>query len=121
LCLRGVGREVNAGNPRRRQELRETPLSGCRTQWHSIEQDLIARSPKQQPSVPAFIERSPQFFPCSLKLRGRSHVPKFVQARKLQQNVQGANKRSSSRSGVARHFLRIAWRDQSGDGTFRMS
>jgi hypothetical protein len=31
LCLRGVGCEVNAGNPRRRQELRETSLRGCRT------------------------------------------------------------------------------------------
>jgi hypothetical protein len=91
LCLGGVWSEVNAGNPRPCQELRETSLSGCRTQWHSIEQDLIARSPEQQPGVPAFVERNPQFFPGSLKLRRSSHVAKFVQARKLQQNVQGAN------------------------------
>jgi hypothetical protein len=31
LCLRGVWREVNAGNPRRGQELRKTSLSGRRT------------------------------------------------------------------------------------------
>jgi hypothetical protein len=36
LCLSGVWSEVNAGNPRRGQELRETSLSGCRTEWHSI-------------------------------------------------------------------------------------
>jgi hypothetical protein len=34
-------------------------------------------------------------------------VPEFIQARKLQQDVQAVNERASRLSGVGGHFLRI--------------
>jgi len=75
---------MDAGNSRSHQHLRETFLTGGCAERHAIQQNLVSRSPKQEPAPAALIERTSQLFPRGLKLRRRSHVAKFVEACKLQ-------------------------------------
>jgi hypothetical protein len=77
-------RKVDAGNSRAHQHLREAFFTGGCPQGHAIQQNLIPRSAKQEPAPAALIERTPELFPRSLKLRRRSHVAKFVKACELQ-------------------------------------
>jgi transcriptional regulator CtsR len=41
LRLRQIWREVNAGNARASQQLRETFFTGGCAEWHAVQQDLI--------------------------------------------------------------------------------
>ena len=84
LWLRQSRREVDAGNPRAHQHLRETFFTGGCAERHTIQQNLIPRSAKQQPAPAALIERASELFPRSLKLRGSPHVAKFIEACELQ-------------------------------------
>jgi hypothetical protein len=88
LRLRQRWSEVNAGDARGNQQLREAALSGGRSQGHAIQQNLGARSAEQYAAASAFIEGAAQLFPGGFKLRGGAHVPKLIEARELQENVE---------------------------------
>jgi hypothetical protein len=77
-------REVDAGNSRAHQHLRETFFTGGCAEWHAVQQNLISRSAQQEPAPAALIERTSELFPRRLKLRRRSHVAKFIEACELQ-------------------------------------
>jgi len=81
---------MNAGDARRNQQLREAALAGRRSQRDSVQQNLSARRAEQHAAAAAFIQRTAQFLPRRFKLRGGAHVPKFIQAREFQQNVQAS-------------------------------
>jgi hypothetical protein len=93
LRLRQVFCEVNAGDSRRGQQLRETPLACRRSQRHSIQQDLVSGSSQQHAGCAAFHQSRVQFFPGGFELRGRAHVSELIQTCEFQQNVQTSNKR----------------------------
>jgi hypothetical protein len=93
LRLCQIFREVNAGDSRRGQQLRETSFARRRSQRHSVQQDLVSRSSQQHACFAAFQQRRVQFLPRSFELRGRAHVSELVQTCEFQQNVQTANKR----------------------------
>jgi hypothetical protein len=76
--------EVDAGNSRAHQHLREALFTSRCSEWHAIQQNLIPRSAKQEPAPAALIECTAELFPRSLKLRRRPHVAKFVEACELQ-------------------------------------
>jgi hypothetical protein len=103
LSLLEIGREVNTGDPGGCQQLRKTAFARCGTQRHAVQQNLVAGSSQQKSGVPALIEGLPQFLPGGLKLSRGSHVSKFVQARKLQQNVQASNEPACRRSSFLAH------------------
>jgi hypothetical protein len=84
LRLREVGREVDAGNSRARQQLRETFFAGRGAKRHTIQQDLVSRSSKQESAAGALIERTSELFPRSFELRRRSHMAKFIEPCELQ-------------------------------------
>src|SRR5207247_7493356 len=91
LRLRGGRTEVNAGNSRGDQQLRETPLAcGC-SERHTIEQNLIPRRAQQQSTAATLVQCGAQFLPGGIELMRCPHMPKLVQPRKLEQNVQAAH------------------------------
>jgi hypothetical protein len=47
LRLRQIGREVNAGDTRACQQLREAFFTSGRAEWHTVEQNLISRGSQQ--------------------------------------------------------------------------
>jgi hypothetical protein len=81
---------MDTGDAGRNQQLREAALASRGSQGNSVQQDLSARCAQQHAAPAAFIERAAQFLPRRFKLRGSAHVPKFVQAREFQQNVQAS-------------------------------
>jgi len=107
ITLRCIGRKMNAGDSGSRQQLREALLGCGRTQGHAVQNDLITRSSQQQPRISAVIQSKAQFLPGGLELRRGPHVSKFIQPRKLQQNVQAVNKRARRLSGVAGHLCGV--------------
>jgi hypothetical protein len=84
LGLRKIWREVNAGNSGTGEQLCETFFAGGSAQWYTVQQDLVSRSPEQEPAAAALIERTTELFPRSFKLRRRPHVTKFIEACELQ-------------------------------------
>ena len=96
LRLRQPRRKVNARDPRRSQQLRKASFSRRRAHRHAVEQNLVSRSAQQHAASGTVLQRLPQLLPRRIKLRGRLGVAKLVQPRKLQQNVQAANKRPRS-------------------------
>jgi hypothetical protein len=56
----------------------------------------MPRSAQQHAAPAAVLQRLPQLFPRRIKLRRGLGVAKLIQPRKLQQNVQAANKRPRS-------------------------
>jgi hypothetical protein len=84
LWLRQSRREVDAGNSRAHQHLRETFFTRGSTKWHAVQQNLVSRGSKQKPAPAALIERAAELFPRSLKLRRRSHVAKLIEACELE-------------------------------------
>jgi hypothetical protein len=103
LGLRGGRTEVNAGNSGGGQQLRETALArGC-SERHAIEQNLIPRRTQQQSTAAALVQRGAQFLPGGIELIGCPHMPKLVQPRELEQNIQAAHKCSGRRSCIAAH------------------
>jgi hypothetical protein len=95
ISLCSVWREVNAGDSRRCQQLREALLRRRRSQRHAVQNDLVAGSAQQQSRVSTLIQRRTQFLPSGFKLCHSAHVPKLVQTCELQQNVQAVNERAS--------------------------
>jgi hypothetical protein len=108
LRLRGIWCEMDAGDAGSSQQLREAFFRGSRSQRHAVQQDLVSGGTEQQTSLSAFIERGAQFFPRSLKLSHGAHMTEFVQARKLQQDVQAADECPSGLSCIACHSLRTS-------------
>jgi len=84
LRLREIWREMNAGNSRACQQLREAFFTGGRAERHTVQQNLAPRSAEQEPAAAALIERTTELFPRSFKLRRRPHVTKFIEPRELQ-------------------------------------
>jgi len=81
---------MDTGDARRNQQLREAALAGRRSQRDSVQQNLGARRAEQNAASAAFVQRAAQFLPRRFKLRGSAHVPKFIQAREFQQNVEAS-------------------------------
>jgi hypothetical protein len=84
LRLRQSRREMNAGNSRTGQQLREAFFAGGRAERHAVQQNLVAGSAKQEAASDALIKRTSEFFPRGFKLRRGSHVAKFIEPRELQ-------------------------------------
>ena len=103
LWLAEIWCEVNAGNSRSDQQLRETFFGRRCAQRHSIQQYLVPRGAQQQSRIRAFLQRRAQFFPRRLERRHRSHMSEFIQTCKLQQNVQAAYKRACRLSSISSH------------------
>jgi hypothetical protein len=93
LRLCQIFREVNAGDSRSGQQLRETPLARRRSQRHSVQQYLGPGSSQQHAGFAAFQQRRVQFLPGCFELRHRPHVSELIQTCEFQQNVQTSNKR----------------------------
>jgi hypothetical protein len=91
LSLVQVACKMDAGDARSDQQLRETALGGRGAEGNTIKQDLIAGGSQQQAGVSAFVEREAQFLPGGLKLTHGTHVAEFVEAGKLEQDIQAAN------------------------------
>jgi hypothetical protein len=85
--------------------MRKTFFRSRATQRHTIQQQLSTGSAEQESGLSAFLERLVQFLPGSFELRCGAHMPELIQAGKLQQNVQTANKGARRRSSIAAHFL----------------
>lgn len=86
------------------QHLRETSFTCRRTKRHTIQQDLRSRSAQKHTTAAAVIQRVAQFMPRRFELCRRSHVSKFIQPCKLQQNVQAADKRPRPASLFRTHI-----------------
>jgi hypothetical protein len=93
LRLRECGRKMNTRDSRGSQKVREASFAGSRSQRHAVQQNLRARRSQKHTTAAAVIQRAAQFFPRRFKLLHRLRVPKFVQTREFQQNVQAADKR----------------------------
>jgi hypothetical protein len=107
LRLGKIWCEVNTRDTGTSQKLRETFFRRRRSQRHSVQQNLVSRGAQQESRIAAFLQRGVQLFPRGFELRHRPHVPELVQARKLQQNVQAANKRAGRLSCISSHFCGI--------------
>jgi hypothetical protein len=97
---------MNARDSRRSQKVGKTSFTGGRSQRHAVQQNLRARRSQKNTTAAAVIQRAPQFFPCRFKLLRRFRVPKLVQAREFQQNVQAADKRPRPASLFLNHNRR---------------
>jgi hypothetical protein len=71
----------------------EAFFSRRRSHRNAIEQNLVPRSAQKHAAPAAVLQRLPQLLPRRLKLRRGLGVAELVQPRKLQQNIQAANKR----------------------------
>jgi len=96
---------MDAGNARRNQQLCEAAFASRGTQGHTVEQNLISGCAEENAAAPALIKRSAQLFPRGLKLGGRASVAKLIEPRKLQQNIQAADKCPSRAARFALHTL----------------
>ena len=76
--------------------MREALLSCGRPHGNTVKQDLVAGRAQQHPAPAAVLQRLPQLLPSRVKLRRGLGVAKLIQARKLQENVQTADKRARS-------------------------
>jgi hypothetical protein len=103
LRLRRRWRKVNARDSRGNQQLREAAFARGGPERHAVQQNLRSRSAQQHAAAAAVIQRVAQFFPRRFKLLRCFRVPKFVQPRKLQQNVQAADKRPRPASRFLTH------------------
>ena len=74
----------------------EAFLPGGRSHGHAVEQDLMPGRTEQHAAPSAVLQRLAQFLPSRVKLRRGLGVAKLIQPRKLQQNVQTADKRARS-------------------------
>jgi hypothetical protein len=83
LWLGESGGKMDAGDPGARQQLREAFFTGGGAERHAVQQNLVPRRTEQKASAGAFIKRTSEFFPRSLKLRRCPHVAKFIEACKL--------------------------------------
>jgi len=106
LRLRKRGGKMDARDSRGSQKVRKASFAGCRSQWHAVQQNLCARRSKKHTATAAVIQRVAQFFPRRFKLLRRFRVPKFVQTREFQQNVQAADKRPRPASLFLEHSCR---------------
>jgi hypothetical protein len=105
MSLGASWREVNAGDAGTGKQVRETFFRCAAAQRHTVQQQLRPRSAEQQTRFAAIIQRRAQLFPRGFELPCGTHVSKFVEPRKLQQDVQAANKRPRRLSSIARHAV----------------
>jgi len=106
LRLRECGRKMDARDSRGSQKVREASFAGSRSQWHAVQQNLCARRSKKHTTAAAVIQRAAQFFPRRFKLLHGLRVPKLVQTREFQQNIQAADKRPRPASLFLNHSCR---------------
>src|SRR6266850_1331355 len=99
---------MNAGDPGSNQQVREAAFARGRSQRHAIQKNLRSRSAEQHAAPAAVIQRPAQLLPRRLKLLRRFRVPKLVQPREFQQNVEAADKRPRPASYLGTHNNR--WR-----------
>src|SRR5262249_23123479 len=104
LRLRKISREMDAGDSRGGEKLRETALSGCGSEGNTIEKNLLAGSAEKEATFTALRGGSAQFLPRSFKLGSSPHVAEFIQPCKLQQNIQTAYKLPRSCSRITIHI-----------------
>src|SRR5713226_4955857 len=88
LRLSQIGREVDAGDTRSNQQLREAAFASRGTQGHTVEQNLVSRSAKEDAAPSALLKRTAQLFPRGLELGRRASVAKLIEPREFQQNIQ---------------------------------
>jgi hypothetical protein len=86
--LRAGGREMDAGDSGIGEEARKAAFRRRGFQRHSVDVELSARGPQQQAGFPRDLQRGAEFLPGGFELRGRPRMTEFIQAGKLQQNVQ---------------------------------
>ena len=106
LRLGKRGGKMDARDSRGSQKVRKTSFAGSRSKRHAIQQDLRARRSKEHATAAAIVQRAAQFFPRRFKLLHRLRVPKLVQAREFQQNIQAADKRPRPASLFLNHSCR---------------
>jgi hypothetical protein len=98
--------EVNAGDPRRSEQLGEAAFACGRAEWHAVQQNLVARRAEEQAAADALVERAFQFLPGRVELCAGASMPEFIQACEFQQNVQAPHKGPGRRSCIDAHKLR---------------
>ena len=104
LFLRHGSKKLHAGQPRRREQLRELLFRRRSFQRHAIQQKLGIRGPEKQPPICPQRNGGAQFLPGDLELFDGTGVLVAVQAGKLQQNVQASYESASRRRfGVCFH------------------
>src|SRR5205814_8799379 len=96
----------NARDSRYSKELRKTSFACGRSKRDSIQQDLCSRRSQQHTAAAAVFQRIAQLLPGRFKLLPPFRVPKLVQTREFQQNVQAADKRPRPASLFLNHSRR---------------
>ena len=96
---------MNAGDAGSGEQLGEAPFGGGSAEGYTVEQNLGSRCAEQETCFAGFIKRGAKFFPRSFELSRGAHVAKLVETRKLQQDVEAANKLARGGSGINSHGL----------------
>src|ERR1700686_5863290 len=98
---------MDTGDAGGNQQLSEAAFACRGAQRHAVQQNLSAGSAEENAASAAFVQGAAQFLPGSLELRGGAHVPEFIQARELQQNIQAAYEGARGSSCVGSHRLTL--------------